>query len=121
MLSLLCRWMLSGHVKVAHWDLRPGVCVCDYMCILCLPRWMLSGHVKVAHWDCAWDLEEDTDLLKGIYEYGMGSWESIKMDPDLNLHDKVSQAVIHLTKYLIYINLLHFSCEWTLISICMCE
>ena len=56
---------------------------------------MLSGHVKVAHWDCAWDLEEDTDLLKGIYEYGMGSWESIKMDPDLNLHDKVSQAVIH--------------------------
>ena len=28
-------------------------------------------------------------FLKGIYEYGMGNWESIKMDPDLKLHEKV--------------------------------
>ena len=47
------------------------------------------ARVKSVHWDCPWDTNEDSNLLKGIYEYGMGSWESIKMDPDLNLHDKV--------------------------------
>ena len=35
-------------------------------------------------------MEEDSNLLKGIYEYGMGNWESIKMDSELHLHDKVS-------------------------------
>ena len=52
-------------------------------------RWKLVARVKAVHWDCPWDTDEDTNLLKGIHEYGMGSWESIKMDPDLNLHDKV--------------------------------
>lgn len=28
-------------------------------------------------------------LLRGIYEYGMGSWEQIKGDPALNLDDKI--------------------------------
>lgn len=28
-------------------------------------------------------------LLRGIYEYGMGSWELIKGDPALNLDDKI--------------------------------
>ena len=36
-------------------------------------------------------MEEDSSLLKGVYEYGMGNWESIKMDSDLHLYDKVSQ------------------------------
>ena len=52
-------------------------------------RYKLVAHVKTVHWDCPWDTEEDSNLLKGIYEYGMGSWESIKMDPDLNLYEKV--------------------------------
>lgn len=47
--------------------------------------------MKAVHWDCPWDIEEDSDLLKGVHEYGLGSWEAIKMDPNLNLHDKVCQ------------------------------
>ncbi|KAL3867259.1 hypothetical protein ACJMK2_044474 [Sinanodonta woodiana] len=52
-------------------------------------KFQLDCHVKAVHWDCLWDIEEDTNLLKGIYEYGMGSWEQMKMDPELNLHDKI--------------------------------
>ncbi len=43
------------------------------------------ARVKAVHWDCEWDTDEDTNLLRGVFEYGMGSWESIKMDPELNL------------------------------------
>jgi hypothetical protein len=43
----------------------------------------------MVHWDCPWDIEEDSALLKGIYECGMGNWEQIKMDHKLGLHDKV--------------------------------
>ncbi|XP_074651720.1 chromodomain-helicase-DNA-binding protein 1-like isoform X2 [Tubulanus polymorphus] len=50
----------------------------------------LLSRTKAAHWDCPWDIEEDSMLLVGIHEYGMGSWEAIKMDPDLStLHDKI--------------------------------
>ena len=54
-----------------------------------LISFQLPVHVKSAHFHCAWDVEEDSDLLKGIYEYGMGNWEAIKMDPELRLYDKV--------------------------------
>jgi len=43
----------------------------------------------MVHWDCPWDVEEDSNILKGIYDYGMGNWEQIKMDTDLNLYNKV--------------------------------
>ena len=52
-------------------------------------RYQLECRAKVAHWDVEWGVDDDSNLLKGIYEYGMGSWEAIKMDPELNLHDKV--------------------------------
>jgi hypothetical protein len=52
-------------------------------------RFMIGCYVKKVHWDCPWDVMDDSNLLKGIYEYGMGSWESIKMDTELKLHDKV--------------------------------
>lgn len=45
--------------------------------------------MKNAHFDCLWDETDDASLLRGVYEYGMGSWEAIKMDPEFNLHDKV--------------------------------
>ncbi|KAL7642460.1 UNVERIFIED_CONTAM: hypothetical protein RMT77_007021 [Armadillidium vulgare] len=45
--------------------------------------------VKDAHWDVPWGLQEDSRLLRGIYEYGMGSWEQVKGDPALNLGDKI--------------------------------
>ncbi|ESO89597.1 hypothetical protein LOTGIDRAFT_218699 [Lottia gigantea] len=49
----------------------------------------LDCHVKMVHWDCPWDKEEDVNLLKGCYEYGVGNWEAIKMDKDLHLELKI--------------------------------
>ena len=40
-------------------------------------------------WDVEWDEDDDISLLKGVYKYGMGSWEAIKMDPDFGLADKI--------------------------------
>lgn len=40
-------------------------------------------------WDVEWSLEDDRSLLQGIYRYGLGSWEAIKMDPDVGLADKI--------------------------------
>lgn len=56
---------------------------------------MIPCHSKAAHFDIEWGKEDDSSLLIGIYEYGYGSWEMIKMDPDLNLTHKVSSGTIH--------------------------
>lgn len=53
-------------------------------------RYTIPCHSKAAHFDIDWGKEDDSSLLIGIYEYGYGSWEMIKMDPDLNLTHKVS-------------------------------
>lgn len=53
-------------------------------------RYTIPCHTKAAHFDIDWGKEDDSNLLIGIYEYGYGSWEMIKMDPDLNLTHKVS-------------------------------
>lgn len=55
-------------------------------------RYMIPCHSKAAHFDIDWGKEDDSSLLIGIYEYGYGSWEMIKMDPDLNLTHKVSSS-----------------------------
>lgn len=55
---------------------------------------MLPCHAKAAHFDIDWGKEDDSSLLIGIYEYGYGSWEMIKMDPDLNLTHKVQNTVL---------------------------
>lgn len=55
---------------------------------------MIPCHAKAAHFDIEWGKEDDSSLLIGIYEYGYGSWEMIKMDPDLNLTHKVSRPSI---------------------------
>ncbi|KAG5272692.1 hypothetical protein AALO_G00168310 [Alosa alosa] len=52
-------------------------------------RYKLPCHSKAAHFDIEWGKEDDASLLIGIYEYGYGSWEMIKMDPDLNLTHKL--------------------------------
>lgn len=52
-------------------------------------RWVLREHVKEAHFDVPWTVDDDSKLLRGVYEYGMGNWEAIKMDPSLELGDKV--------------------------------
>ena len=41
-------------------------------------------------WDCNWTVEDDSNLLLAIYEYGMGSWEQIQSDSYFKLDKKVS-------------------------------
>jgi hypothetical protein len=52
-------------------------------------RFKLNERLKTALFDCEWDLEDDSLLLRGVYEYGFGNWEAIKMDENLKLHNKV--------------------------------
>nr|XP_023015060.1 chromodomain-helicase-DNA-binding protein 1 isoform X2 [Leptinotarsa decemlineata] len=52
-------------------------------------RWTFDAKTKSSHFDVEWGSEEDSKLLKGIYMYGLGSWEQIKMDPSLNIGDKI--------------------------------
>lgn len=40
-------------------------------------------------WDVDWTEDDDAALLRGVYEYGFGSWERVKMDPDLSLIEKI--------------------------------
>lgn len=58
-------------------------------------RFILTCRVKVAHFDVEWDLQDDTQLLLGIYEHGFGNWDLIKTDPDLQLADKASLIIFH--------------------------
>lgn len=47
-------------------------------------------------WDVEWDEADDSALLRGVFQYGMGSWEAIKMDPDLGLVEKVRDFLVSL-------------------------
>lgn len=51
--------------------------------------WMLDLNTRPANFEIEWGAKEDTKLLCGIYQYGIGSWESIKVDPQLSLSDKI--------------------------------
>ncbi|KAG0438192.1 hypothetical protein HPB47_017118 [Ixodes persulcatus] len=52
-------------------------------------HWTLDLATKDPHFDTPWGVAEDSSLLRGIYEHGMGSWEAIKMDAGLGLTDKI--------------------------------
>uniref|UniRef100_A0A1A7Z3A8 Chromodomain helicase DNA binding protein 2 n=1 Tax=Iconisemion striatum TaxID=60296 RepID=A0A1A7Z3A8_9TELE len=52
-------------------------------------KFKLTCRAKVAHFDIDWDLQDDVQLLLGIYEHGFGNWDLIKTDPDLKLADKI--------------------------------
>ncbi|KAI1296747.1 Chromodomain-helicase-DNA-binding protein 2 [Halotydeus destructor] len=53
-------------------------------------KWTLDAKIKdVKDWDVSWSLQDDSLLLTGVYEYGLGSWEAIKMDPTYGLADKI--------------------------------
>uniref|UniRef100_A0A3P8QRD6 DNA helicase n=1 Tax=Astatotilapia calliptera TaxID=8154 RepID=A0A3P8QRD6_ASTCA len=52
-------------------------------------KFKLTCRVKVAHFDVDWDLQDDIQLLLGIYEHGFGNWDLIKTDSDLKLADKI--------------------------------
>ncbi|XP_050542494.1 chromodomain-helicase-DNA-binding protein 1 isoform X2 [Daktulosphaira vitifoliae] len=53
-------------------------------------KWTLDlKRVKSANFDFDWEISDDSKLLKGIYLYGLGSWEAIKIDTALGLSDKI--------------------------------
>uniref|UniRef100_A0A1I8PFM6 Chromodomain-helicase-DNA-binding protein 1 n=1 Tax=Stomoxys calcitrans TaxID=35570 RepID=A0A1I8PFM6_STOCA len=51
--------------------------------------WSLDVKTRPANFDVEWGVIEDSKLLCGIYQYGIGSWEQMKMDPSLNLTEKI--------------------------------
>ncbi|XP_053961263.1 chromodomain-helicase-DNA-binding protein 1 [Anastrepha ludens] len=51
--------------------------------------WQLNIKTRPANFDTDWGVEEDSKLLCGIYQYGIGSWEQMKMDPSLKLTEKI--------------------------------
>lgn len=53
-------------------------------------KWTLDlKRVKSANYDFDWDITDDSKLLIGVYLYGLGSWEAIKIDSALGLSDKI--------------------------------
>ena len=41
--------------------------------------WRLDTSVKDAHFDVDWTMEDDSRLLMGLYDYGLGSWEQVQI------------------------------------------
>lgn len=52
-------------------------------------KFRLVTSVKNVHWGVPWDIPDDSMLLVGIFEYGLGSWEAIKADQTLQLSSKI--------------------------------
>merc|ERR1711892_866127 len=52
-------------------------------------EWIVDITLKDAHFDVAWGIEEDSKLLVVIWEHGLGSWEQVKADKDLDLGGKI--------------------------------
>ncbi|BFF94261.1 chromodomain-helicase-DNA-binding protein 1 [Drosophila madeirensis] len=52
-------------------------------------QWTFNIKTRAPVFDVEWGNEEDTKLLCGIYQYGIGSWEQMKLDPTLKLTDKI--------------------------------
>jgi len=51
-------------------------------------NWKFDLKVRPAAFEGEWGLEEDTKLLLGVWEYGMGSWEAIR-ESDPVLKEKI--------------------------------
>ncbi|XP_063679146.1 chromodomain-helicase-DNA-binding protein 1-like isoform X2 [Bolinopsis microptera] len=54
--------------------------------------WRIDKNTKPTGWDLEWGLEEDSMLLLGVYEHGLGSWDKVIADPKLNLAEKIFPA-----------------------------
>ncbi|KAG8288701.1 transcriptional regulator [Homalodisca vitripennis] len=52
-------------------------------------KWTMTYPTKAANYDVEWGAVEDSALLRGVYQYGLGSWEAIKMDPSLGISEKI--------------------------------
>jgi len=63
------------------------------LCTCVVFRYQIKCRLRSAHFDCLWDTADDSSLLRGVYEYGFGNWDNIKLAVDLGLHDKVGGLV----------------------------
>jgi len=52
-----------------------------------LVRLPTEVRVKDACFDCKWTDAEDASLLRGVYKYGIGNWDAIRMDAELELSE----------------------------------
>lgn len=52
-------------------------------------KWIIEIKTRPANFDIDWTVEDDSKLLCGIYQYGIGSWDAIKMDPTLCITNKI--------------------------------
>ena len=43
--------------------------------------------MKDAGFDCEWTDAEDASLLRGVFKYGAGNWDAIRMDSELKLSE----------------------------------
>uniref|UniRef100_W4VRS9 Chromodomain-helicase-DNA-binding protein 1 n=1 Tax=Corethrella appendiculata TaxID=1370023 RepID=W4VRS9_9DIPT len=55
-------------------------------------KWTLDIKTRPANFDVDWSVEDDSHLLCGIYQFGIGSWEAMKMEASLKLSDKILQS-----------------------------
>jgi len=79
-------WNVSIGCACALGMLGTTICVCMFVCSF---RLKPECRVKTALFDCEWDVDDDSRLLRGVYEYGLGNWDALKMDHNLQLHNKV--------------------------------
>lgn len=70
-----------------------ALCLLFYSAFFYLFRFRLTAPAKSVHWGVPWDVPDDSMLLVGIYEYGLGSWETIKADQSLSLSSKVKELL----------------------------
>lgn len=52
-------------------------------------KWILNIKTRSANFDVDWNNEDDSRLLRGIYQFGIGSWDAMKMEESLQLSDKI--------------------------------
>ncbi|XP_065323644.1 chromodomain-helicase-DNA-binding protein 1-like [Gordionus sp. m RMFG-2023] len=52
-------------------------------------KFKLTIPLKSPLWGVPWTNEEDSKILAGVYEHGIGNWEIIKNDPALGLQNKI--------------------------------
>ena len=80
-------------------------CVHVIIIIIYLNRFRLVTKVplKQVTWaGVKWSSVDDSKLLVGVYQYGLGNWECIKDDPNIGLSKKVC-TYIYMYIYILYV------------------
>lgn len=82
---LLVDWNEGAYfVKRSSWYHWSASVCCVWRVLVRLPT---EVRVKDACFDCKWTDAEDASLLRGVYKYGIGNWDAIRMDAELELSE----------------------------------